>query len=60
MSRPTVSVRRLGASQRASFIELWIAHRVETGTTVEAARRLSVDGTLTAALDRCDVVAFMA
>jgi GNAT superfamily N-acetyltransferase len=60
MSRPTVSVRRLGASQRASFIELWIAHRVETGTTVEAARRLSVDGTLTAALDRCDVVAFIA
>ncbi len=60
MTRPAVKVRRLEASQRESFIELWIGHRVETGTTVEAARRLAVDGTLTAALDRPDVVAFIA
>jgi GNAT superfamily N-acetyltransferase len=60
MTRPAVKVRPLEASQRESFIELWIGHRVETGTTVEAARRLAVDGTLTAALDRCDVVAFIA
>lgn len=60
MGRPTVRVRRVEGALRVPFMELWIAHRIEVGTTPEAARRLASDGTLAAALDRCDIGAFIA
>jgi GNAT superfamily N-acetyltransferase len=53
-------VRRVDSSIYTPFIDLWVAHRIETGTTHEAAQRLASDGTLHAALERPDVSAFIA
>ncbi|GAA1989442.1 hypothetical protein GCM10009817_34200 [Terrabacter lapilli] len=60
MGRAVVSVQRVEESLHPQFIELWIAHRVEGGTTPEAAQRLALDGTLRNALCRNDICAFMA
>ena len=60
MGRAVVSVQRVDESLHPQFIELWIAHRVEGGTTPEAAQRLALDGTLRNALSRNDICAFMA
>ena len=60
MGRAVVSVQRVDESLHPQFIELWIAHRVEGGTTPEAAQRLALDGTLRTALCRNDICAFIA
>jgi GNAT superfamily N-acetyltransferase len=60
MGRAVSSVQRVDESLHMQFFELWITHRVEAGTTPEAARRLALDGTLRHALERDDVCAFMA
>lgn len=60
MGRAGVSVRRVDESLHSMFIELWIAHRIEGGTTPEAAQRLALDGTLRHALQRDDICAFIA
>ncbi|WP_347350012.1 GNAT family N-acetyltransferase [Intrasporangium sp.] len=60
MGRPGVEVQRVEGALRGPFIELWVAHRIESGTTPEAARRLADDGTLSTALDRPDICAFIA
>jgi GNAT superfamily N-acetyltransferase len=60
MGRSAVDVRRVDEALREPFIELWIEHRIESGTTPEAARRLAADGTLDSALDRPDICAFIA
>lgn len=60
MGRTAVTVRRVDRSDHSAFIELWIAHRIEGGTTPEAAQRLALDGTLRHALERTDVCAFLA
>lgn len=60
MHRPAVTVRRVEQGDHSTFIGLWIAHRIEAGTTPEAAHRLAQDGTLRCALERPDVCAFIA
>jgi GNAT superfamily N-acetyltransferase len=60
MGRAVSSVQRVDESLHAQFIELWITHRIESGTTPEAAQRLALDGTLRHALERDDVCAFLA
>lgn len=60
MGRTALSVRRVDTPSYAPFIDLWVAHRIETGTSPEVARRLAHDGTLQAALERSDVSAFVA
>lgn len=60
MGRPAIAVTRVEQPQHSAFIELWIAHRIEGGTTPEAASRLALDGTLRAALTRSDIRAFLA
>lgn len=60
MARPVVTVRRVAESMHTEFIQLWIEHKVEMGFSVEAATRLALDGTLTAALSRPDVHALLA
>jgi GNAT superfamily N-acetyltransferase len=60
MGRSTVSVQRVDESLHSPFIELWITHRIEGGTTPEAAQRLALDGTLRTALQRNGICAFIA
>ena len=60
MGRAVVSVQRVDEGLHSQFIELWIAHRIEGGTTPEAAQRLALDGTLRNALQRNDICAFIA
>lgn len=60
MGRPAVTVRRVQHEDHSAFIELWIAHRIEKGTTPEAAERLALDGTLGTALERSDIYAAIA
>ena len=60
MGRSIATVQRVDESLHSPFIELWIAHRVEGGTTPEAAQRLALDGTLRNALCRNDICAFIA
>ncbi len=60
MARSLVSVQRVDEGLHAQFIELWIQHRIEGGTTPEAAYRLAADGTLRSALMRKDIAAFVA
>ncbi|MEO7131695.1 MAG: GNAT family N-acetyltransferase, partial [Dermatophilaceae bacterium] len=59
MGKAAVTVRRVERADHAAFIELWIAHRIEGGTTPEAAARLALDGTLRTALERPDIGAFI-
>jgi len=60
MGRAVASVQRVDESLHSQFIGLWIAHRIEGGTTPEAAQRLALDGTLRNALQRNDICAFIA
>lgn len=60
MARTVISVREVDVELHTQFVELWINHRIETGTTPEAAQRLALDGTLRTALQRDDVCAFIA
>ncbi len=60
MGRSVERVQRVDASLHSRFVELWIVHRVEGGTSPEAAQRLALDGTLRAALERPDIEAFIA
>lgn len=60
MGRSGLEVRRVEGTLHEPFIELWVAHRIETGTTPDAARRLAADGTLAAALLRSDIAAYIA
>lgn len=60
MGRAVVNVQRVDASLHSRFIELWITHRIEGGTTPEAAQRLALDGTLRNALARNDIAVFIA
>lgn len=60
MGRTVVGVRQVDVDLHSQFIELWITHRIESGTTPEAAQRLALDGTLRTALQRNDVFAFIA
>lgn len=60
MSRPQVLVRRLDCSQADALAPLWLAQRVESGTSAEVAERALRDGTLEQALARPEVVAFLA
>lgn len=60
MGRSVLSVSRVDSTLYAPFIELWIAHRMETGSSRDVAERLAQDGTLRAALERTDVTAFIA
>ena len=60
MGRALVSVQRVDEGLHSQFIELWITHRIEGGTTPEAAQRLALDGTLRNALQRNDICAFVA
>ncbi len=60
MAQPAIAVTRVEQPQHSAFIDLWIAHRIEGGTTPEAAQRLALDGTLRTALGRADITAFLA
>src|SRR6478736_4964085 len=60
MGRAVISVQRVDEALHSQFIELWITHRIEGGTTPEAAQRLALDGTLRNALQRNDICAFVA
>lgn len=60
MGRTVISVRKVDVDLHSQFIELWITHRIEAGTTPEAAQRLALDGTLRTALQRNDIYAFIA
>jgi len=55
-----VSVRRVDDDLRPALIGLWVTNRVDSGTTPEAAHRMAVDGSVSTALDRSDVCAFVA
>ncbi len=60
MSRPQVLVRRVDEGLQQQLIELWIANRIEGGSSPDATQRLASDGTLRACLDRPEVTAFIA
>lgn len=60
MSRPGVSVKRVSADLERSFTELWMASRVEGGTSPEVAARAASEGRVQAALQRDEVRAFLA
>ena len=60
MGRAVLNVQRVDATLYIPFIELWLAHRIEAGSSPEVAQRLAQDGTLRAALERPDVSAFIA
>ena len=60
MSRPAISVRRVGADQERSFTELWMASRVEAGISPEVAARAASEGRVSTALNREDVRAYVA
>jgi GNAT superfamily N-acetyltransferase len=60
VSRPSISVRRVGQDEERSFAELWMASRVEAGVSPEVASRAASEGRITAALHREDVRAYLA
>ena len=60
MSRPVVSVKRVSEDLERSFTELWMASRVETGTSPAGVARAAAEGRITAALHRDDVRAYVA
>ena len=60
MGRTVISVRKVDVDLHSQFIELGSTHRIEAGTTQEAAQRLALDGTLRTALQRNDIYAFIA
>lgn len=60
MSRPSITVRRVGQDEERSFTELWMASRVETGVSPEVAARAASEGRIASALNREDVRAYLA
>lgn len=60
MTRPQVFVRRVDEGRQQQLIDLWMANRVEAGTSREATQRLAAEGTVRAALARDEVTAFVA
>ncbi|WP_346767520.1 GNAT family N-acetyltransferase [Knoellia koreensis] len=60
MSRPAITVRRVGVDEERSFTELWMASRVETGASPEVVARAASEGRIAAALNRDDVRAYLA
>ena len=55
MSRPEVSVQPVTAELQPAFTELWLAARVEGGSTPDAALRAASEGRIADALAREDV-----
>ena len=60
MSRPQVSVQPVTAELQPEFTRLWIAARVEAGSTPDAALRAASEGRIADALAREDVNAYVA
>ncbi|GAB3445705.1 hypothetical protein GCM10027517_27010 [Phycicoccus ginsengisoli] len=60
MSRPSISVRRVGQEEERSFTELWMASRVEAGVSPEVVARAASEGRIASALHREDVRAYLA
>lgn len=60
MSRPAISVRRVSEEHEDSFVELWMASRVEAGVSAEVVARVAAEGRLTTTLHREDVRAYIA
>jgi GNAT superfamily N-acetyltransferase len=60
VSRSPVVVRPVDDDTLASFTELWVASRVERGTSVDVAARAAAQGRLASALRRPEVRAYLA
>lgn len=60
MSRPQVFVRRVDSVLEPQLIDLWVANRVEAGSSPDATQRIATDGTLSKTLARPEVTAFLA
>jgi len=60
VARPQVFVRRVDEGLQQQLVKLWIANRIEAGSSAEATQRLASDGTVSASLSRPDVAAFIA
>ncbi len=60
MSRPQVFVRQVDEGLQQQLVELWVANRMEAGSSPDATARLASDGTLHTCLDRPEVTAFIA
>lgn len=60
MARPLIHVRRVHAGQHQDLVDLWVAHRVETGASPETTARMVADGTVVASLQRPGVIALIA
>jgi GNAT superfamily N-acetyltransferase len=60
VSRPAVSVRPVSPSLHPEFTGLWLAARVEAGSSPESASRAVSEGRVAAALAREDVRAYLA
>ena len=60
MSRPSITVRRVGQDEERSFTELWVASRVEAGVSPEVAAREASEGRIASAMHRDEVRAHLA
>ncbi len=60
MSRPQVSVQPVTPELQSDFTRLWVAARVEAGSTPDAAERAASEGRIADALSRDDVMAYLA
>ncbi|MEO3935503.1 GNAT family N-acetyltransferase [Dermatophilaceae bacterium Soc4.6] len=60
MARPQILVRRVTPGQHQDLVDLWVAHRAETGASPEATARMVAEGTVVSSLERPGVVALMA
>jgi GNAT superfamily N-acetyltransferase len=60
VSRPAISVKRVTGELERPFTELWMASRVEAGTSPEVAARAASEGKVHTALARKDVRGFVA
>ncbi len=60
MSRPQVSVRLVDEAHQGVLVDLWLENRVESGGGTEAALRVASLQSLTTALQRPEVSAFLA
>jgi GNAT superfamily N-acetyltransferase len=60
VSRPQVSVQPVTPELQPEFTRLWVAARVEGGSTPDAAQRAASEGRIADALSRDDVMAYLA
>lgn len=60
MSRPQALVRRVDDSLYGTVLDLWTAHRVESGMSPDAAARRASETAVQAALAHTDIAAFVA